>query len=323
MWGLATFGVDGVYAATSTGLWTSADGGGSWAHVLDFGSAYPSAEVAVGAERHGLGHDRRRRAERGHLPLARRTRTGTSSSRPGWPAKTLRTVIGVVPSNPSKVFFWTAEDEPQQLRTHLYRYVEGSGWTDLRPNLPWGGDMTTFGANMLVLKVKPNDENTIFLGAMNLHRSTDGGQSFLLVDDLTNPGRFHVDQHALAFYPSNPRRMIVGNDGGLFRTEDNLASHGQYEQIDWQPLNNGYLTTQFYTVAVDHWVPGSQMVAGGMQDNGCQFTTSANPADPWRMFVWGDGGTMAIAQGVAVRLHLAGGDPRRVPQRAARRRRGR
>ena len=270
--------------------------GGSWTHVLDFGSAYPSAEVAIGpngtvwATIGGDGPSAGIYRSLDHVHWDK-------LQPPGWPTKTLRTVIGVVPSNPNKVFFWTAEDEPQQLRTHLYRYVEGSGWTDLRPNLPWGGDLTTFGANMLVLKVKPNDENTIFLGAMNLHRSTDGGQSFLLVDDLTNPGRFHVDQHALAFYPSNPRRMIVGNDGGLYRTEDNLASHGPYEQIDWQPLNNGYLTTQFYTVAVDHWVPGSQMVAGGMQDNGCQFTTSANPADPWRMFAWGDGGTMAVAQG--------------------------
>jgi hypothetical protein len=296
VWGLATFGTDGVYAATSTGLWKSSDAGGSWQHVLDFGEAYPSTEVAVspnGTVWATIGGD-------GPAAAIYRSTDGVHWDKlqpPGWPAKTLRTVIGLVPSNPNTVFFWTAEDEPQQLRTHLYRYVEGGPWTDLRPNLPWGGDITTYAAGMLVLKVKPDDENTIFIGAMNLHRSTDGGQSWLLVDDLTTWGRFHVDQHSLAFYPSNPRRMIAGNDGGLFRTEDNLTSLGQYQQIDWQPLNNGYLTSQFYTVAVDHGTPGSPMVAGGMQDNGCMFTSSADPAEAWRLLVWGDGGYMAITDG--------------------------
>lgn len=298
VWGLATFGADGVYAATSTGLWRSTDGGTSWDHPLNFGESYPSTEVAVGANGTAwatIGGD-------GPAAGIYRCLDGALWNKlqpqpPGWPAKTLRTVIGLVPTNQSKVFFWTAEDEPQNLRTHLYRYVEGSPWTDLRPKLPWGGDITTFAAGMLVLKVKPDDENTLFIGAMNLHRSTDGGQSWVLVDDLVTWGRFHVDQHSLAIYPSHPRRMIAGNDGGLFRTEDNLTNLGQYEQVAWYPLNNGYLTTQFYTVAVDHGTPGSPMVAGGMQDNGCMYTQSAKPADPWRLFVWGDGGYMSITNG--------------------------
>jgi hypothetical protein len=296
VWGLATFGVDGVFAATSTGLWKSTDGGASWDHVLSFGDSYPSTEVAIGpngtvwATIGGDGTDAGiyRSPDGAHWDKLQP---------PGWPAKTRRTVIGVVPTNPSKAFFWTAEDEPQQLRTHLYRYVEGAGWTDLRPNLPWGGDMVTYGASMLVIKVKPDDENTLFLGAMNVHRSVNGGQSWLLVDDLENAGRFHVDQHSFAFYPSNPRRMIVGNDGGVFRTEDNLTSLGQYQQIAWQPLNNGYLTTQFYSVAVDHATPGSAVVSGGMQDNGCQFTSSTDPSVPWETLWWGDGGSSAIADG--------------------------
>ena len=297
VWGLATFGTDGVYAATSTGLWKSGDGGSSWAHVLDPGSAYPGTEVAVGPS--GAAWS----TIAGDGPAAgiyRSINGGTWQklpSPPGWPEKTLRTVIGLVPTNPDKVFFWTAEDDPDQLRTHLYRYVEGSGWADLRPNLPWGGDFTTFGGGMLVLKVKPDDENTLFLGAMNVLRTTNGGQSFTMLDDIETWGRFHVDQHAFAFYPSNPRRMIVGNDGGLFRTEDNLTSLGAYHQVAWQPLNNGYLTTQFYSVAIDHGTPGSPMVAGGMQDNGCMFTASASPADPWKLLVWGDGGYVSITDG--------------------------
>lgn len=296
VWGLATFGANGVYAATSTGLWRSTDGGATWDHPLDFGASYPGTEVAVAAGGTAWA------TVSGNGPAAGiyRCLDGTHWTRmapPGWPAATMRTVIGLVPTNPNKVFFWTAEDEPQMLRTHLYRYIEGSGWTDLRDNLPWQGDITTYGANMLVLKVKPDDENTLFIGAMNLHRSTDGGQSWVLVDDLMTWGRFHVDQHSLAFYPSNPRRMLAGNDGGVFRTEDNLTSLGEYQQIAWQSLNHGYLTTQFYTVAVDHGTPGSALVAGGMQDNGCMYTRSADPTVPWQLYVWGDGGYMAVTDG--------------------------
>lgn len=291
--GLATFGLDGVYAATSTGLWKSLDGGASWEHVLSFGPKYPSTEVAVGIDGTvwvTIGGD-------GPDAGIYRSFDGVHWTRmvpPGWPAKTLRTVIGLVPSNPNKVFFWTDEDG---LTTHLYRYVEGAGWTDLRDNLPWGGDITTYGANMLVIGVKPDDEDTLFLGAVNMFRTTDGGRSFLLVDDLNHWGRFHVDQHAFVFYPSNPRRMLVGNDGGVFRTDDNLTSLGQYEQIAWEPLNNAYLTTQFYTVAVDRGTPGSPLLAGGMQDNGCMYTVSSDPGDPWRLLVWGDGGFISIADG--------------------------
>jgi hypothetical protein len=66
-------------------------------------------------------------------------------------------------------------------------------------------------------------------------------------------------------------------------------------RIDWESLNNGYLTTQFYTVAIDHATEGSQTLAGGMQDNGCWYTDSADPAAPWKMMIWGDGGNVVMS----------------------------
>ena len=295
---LATFGTDGVYAATSSGLYRSVDGGGTWSHVLDFGSAYPSTEVAIapgGTVYATIGGD-------GPANGVYRSNDGITWQNitpSGWPAKTIRTVIGVVPSNPDRVFFFTAENEPTNLKTHLYRYTGAGGWTDLRANLPWGGDMTTYGGNMLVFKVKPDDENTMFLGSTGLFRSMDGGGSFELIGGGT---AFHVDQHALVFYPSNPKRMIAGNDGGLFKTSDNTApssvdpTSGE-KHIPWQSLNNGYLTTQFYTVAVDHGTPGSHLISGGMQDNGCQITDSSDPKGAWQLLVWGDGGFSTINSG--------------------------
>jgi photosystem II stability/assembly factor-like uncharacterized protein len=291
---ILTFGENGILAATSTGLYRSTDEGESWDHVLDFGENYPSTEIAMTGRNvfyatvGGTGPDNG----------IYRSTDGASwqnISPPDWPDTTTRTVIGPAPSNPDLIYFFTEEKHwKQQLR----RYDENQGWTDLSGGLPENGELTTYGGNMLILYVKPDDENTLFLGAVALYRSRDGGSSFELIGGFSD---FHVDQHAIAFIPSDPKAMIVGNDGGLFKTLDNTAdvthdpSSGEYH-IPWTSLNNGYLTTQFYSVAVNHGKPGSETILGGMQDNAWIVTNSSDPDSPVVCIFPGavDGGYTAI-----------------------------
>lgn len=292
---LVTFGHDNVLAATSGGVFLSRDGGATWDEVLSVGGVRRVTEVA-GAPDGTLFATVGGPRPHGGIFRSRDGRVWEDMTPPMWPQSTVRTVIGVAPSNLDRVYFFTLEKD---ITTHLYRYDALSGWTDLRANLPWGGDMATYGGNMMVLKVKPDDDKTLFVGAIGLIRSTDGGQTFELIGAYS---AFHVDQHALVFYPSNPKRMIVGNDGGLFRTDDNTApprldpTSGE-RHIDWESLNSGYLTTQFYTVAVDHDTAGSQLIAGGMQDNGCMFVADADADAPWRELAIGDGGYVAVGDG--------------------------
>jgi hypothetical protein len=187
------------------------------------------------------------------------------------------------------------EYKKQQLR----KYEVGVGWTDLTANLPWGGAMITYGGNMLILYVKPDDDSILFLGTVGMYRSTDGGQSF---GEIGAYHDFHVDQHSIAFYPSDPSAMIVGNDGGLFRTYDNVAevdSTPYGPEIDWESLNDGYVTTQFYAITLDHGTSGSETILGGTQDNSWLFTTSSDPLVPWTSIWRGsrDGGFTAISDG--------------------------
>ena len=86
--------------------------------------------------------------------------------------------------------------------------------------------------------------------------------------------------------------MITSCDGGVFRCDDNTASNVSYEN-----LNHGYLTTQFYTVAIDHGTPGNDEIIGGLQDNGSFLTRSPNQTDSWTMPGKGDGSFCAIANG--------------------------
>jgi photosystem II stability/assembly factor-like uncharacterized protein len=293
VWKILTFDEDGLYAATSTGLFKSTNGGDSWQHVIDFGENYPSTDIAMTS------------LDTCYAAVAGDSLdNGIYKSADGenwinitpldWPDSTDRTVIAIAPSNEDVIYFFTEVDH---LKQELRKYEVGVGWTDLTANLPWGGAMITYGGKMLILYVKPDDENVLFVGTVGMYRSTDGGQSF---GEIGAYHDFHVDQHSIAFYPSTPGAMIVGNDGGLFRTYDNIAeaeSTAYGWEIDWECLNNGYVTTQFYAIALDHGTPGSETILGGTQDNSWLFTTSSDPLIPWTSIWRGsrDGGFTAIS----------------------------
>ncbi len=295
VFGLMTFGDDSVFAATSNGLFKSMDGGTSWEHVLNFGESYRSTEIAsttngmfyvtVG----GIG------ASNGVY----RSDDGLAwehISPPEWPDTTSRTAIGIAPSNTNIVYFFSYL---QGTKTQLWKYERGAGWVNLTINLPGSGELVTYGGHMMIVKVKPDDENVLFLGTVGLYRSVDGGQSFETIGAYSD---FHVDQHAIVFSPSDPKVMFVGNDGGLFKTEDNLAEPaldpitGEYH-IEWQSLNRGYLTSQFYSIAIDHGTPADETILGGTQDNAFLYTKSSNPQHPWEAIFRGsmDGGFVSIS----------------------------
>lgn len=294
---IITFSQNSLLVATSCGVFKSSDGGATWSHVLDFGSNYTSSDIAMTttgtfyATIDGPG------AATG-VYQSGDGETWVDISPPAWPDTTTRTVIAIAPSNEKKVFFLT---EVAHLKQTLYRYEEDSGWTDMTTGLPHNAQMMTYGANMMIFYVKPDDEQVLFLGTVGMYRSMDGGQSFEVIGGGYG---FHVDQHAIAFLPSDPSVMIVGNDGGLYRTLNNVAptiydSDSGTWRLAWESLNNGYVTTQFYTVAVDHGTSGSELILGGTQDNSWLFTDSTDPLKPWTAIFGGafDGGYCAISKG--------------------------
>ena len=104
------------------------------------------------------------------------------------------------------------------------------------------------------LRVDPHDSQRLY----NLHTvvdvSTDGGRSF---STLVGWNEAHPDHHALWIDPKDSRRMVLGNDGGVYTSQDRGHS--------WRFCANLPLA-QFYHVAVDGDVP--YHIYGGLQDNG-------------------------------------------------------
>lgn len=96
----------------------------------------------------------------------------------------------------------------------------------------------------------PKNVDTVYMVNTGLFRSNDGGATLTL---LPAP---HGDHHGLWIDPTNPRRMINGNDGGATITTDGGKS--------WT-LQNNQPTAQFYHVIADNRFP--YYVYGAQQDN--------------------------------------------------------
>ena len=185
-------------------------------------------------------------------------------------------------------------------------------WTNLSSNMPdmpgnnkTGSDPLTLqgGYNML-LTVKPDDPDMVFVGGTNLYRSTNGFSSSSTTawiggystDFSTNMyANSHPDMHTLVFDPSNSKRAFVGNDGGIQIANDITAP-----TVNWTMITN-YQTLQYYSVALDPEI-GKLNFEGGAQDNGTwyrdasfYFGSRTNVNDYVNLF-GGDGVAVDIAK---------------------------
>jgi hypothetical protein len=206
--------------------------------------------------------------------------------------------------------------EPEWNALYRYTYISGDGtgaggaWENLTQNIPaTGGPFDKFvvqGGYDLCAVVNPDDTNMVFIGGTNIYRSTTafndstntthiGGYEVGAGTPILYNGLYpnqHPDQHVLFFHPTQPNVLFAANDGGVWRTDDVTAA-----TPSWTSLNNGYLVSQFYTVALDHGTPGSDVIVGGLQDNGSYWTDVQSPTDPWAWVAGGDGAYCHVADG--------------------------
>lgn len=154
----------------------------------------------------------------------------------------------------------------------------------------------------LTLDVKPDDDNFILVGGVYLLRSRKrfqtGEETIRLHDSMS----LHVDMQSGFFHPLDSRIYYCGNDGGIFRTDDITATHSEVRPVTFEGLNNGYVTGQFYTVAISK-SPQDHLIMGGLQDNGCVAQMQEDRKD-WRSVVECDGGYCEIAPAADNRVYF-------------------
>ncbi|GAB5406341.1 MAG: hypothetical protein Aurels2KO_45720 [Aureliella sp.] len=132
----------------------------------------------------------------------------------------------------------------------------------------------------------PHRFDVLYHANVQLGRSEDGGATWSTVSNQNK----HVDNHAVAFHPADPNFLLVGCDGGLYRSYDYAKT---YQFTANLPL------TQFYKVAVSYESPFYHVV-GGTQDNNTQYGPVQTRNDSgirnadWRITIGGDGHDCAI-----------------------------
>lgn len=137
-----------------------------------------------------------------------------------------------------------------------------------------------------VIEVDPTDANRVYSGGLNIYQSTDGA-TFNNMQAGTEAGWTyspHADKHAIAFDPSNPKLVWVGNDGGLDRTSDTSMSTWR-----WTDMAHGMVITEFYRGTSQQAM--ASLRAGGSQDNGTEITFGNRT---WYQPGGCDGATVAI-----------------------------
>jgi photosystem II stability/assembly factor-like uncharacterized protein len=140
----------------------------------------------------------------------------------------------------------------------------------------------TYGYYFGTIRVAPDNPERVFIVGVPMVRSDDGGKTWVGNQDPD----VHVDYHAQWIDPSNPQRMIVGNDGGADISYDGGKT---WLKLDAQPVG------QFYTIMVDNAEPYN--VYGGLQDNGTMMgpsTTRWELGQDWRVIGGGDGMHVAV-----------------------------
>uniref|UniRef100_UPI003C6D5AFC WD40/YVTN/BNR-like repeat-containing protein n=1 Tax=Bizionia echini TaxID=649333 RepID=UPI003C6D5AFC len=166
------------------------------------------------------------------------------SSNKGFPTDTLG-IIGVTVSPVNNQRIWAMVESEE--KGGLYRSDDGGvSWNNVN------SERNLRQRAWYYTRVYADTENvnTVYVLNVNYHKSTDGGQSF---ESYNAP---HGDHHDLWIAPENPKRMIIGDDGGAQVTYDGGETWSTYHN---QP------TSQFYRVTTDNHFP--YRIYAAQQDN--------------------------------------------------------
>ncbi len=194
-----------------------------------------------------------------------------------------RVEVAVSPSSPNKIYaVYGASNSGFYGLYSSSNY--GNTWTQksTSPNiLGWEANGSGTGGQSwydLTLAVDPNNSNTIYVGGVNIWKSTNGGSSWSINAHWYGANGLpyvHADHHHAGFRP-NSSEFYLGTDGGVYKTSNGGSS--------WTALNDGMNITQYYKISQSQ--TDTTLLIGGSQDNGTHLRTSTTN---WNRVVGGDG----------------------------------
>jgi photosystem II stability/assembly factor-like uncharacterized protein len=205
-----------------------------------------------------------------------------------------RTSLAIAPSAPDTIYAQVGNDQEGVLGVFVSTDM-GETWNDISGNAFADEGQMSYGNTIVV---HPTDPKTVLCGGVDLHRTNDGGATWVRTSkwdsDRGKPDYAHADHHCLLMPAARPGLVYDPNDGGMDRSED----AGQ----TWSNRSNGLAATMFYDLDVALSDPKS--FGGGAQDNGTNVTTTGSADDHFEI-LGGDGGWMVYNPQQANRLYAS------------------
>lgn len=154
----------------------------------------------------------------------------------------------------------------------------------------------------LVIVTDPTNDATVYVGGIDLFRSTNSGSTWTQISKWSNNNQLatlsvsqvHADQHAIVFNPKNSSQIAFGNDGGIYfcANKTNIAT-----TTGIPVRNNRYNVTQFYDAKMNPTKTNStEEILAGAQDNGTRRFTGAPLANNLYSDAYYDGGDGAFVE---------------------------
>jgi photosystem II stability/assembly factor-like uncharacterized protein len=284
-----------LYAATTEGVYKSADAGSTWSKVnnelMAMDIVINPADTTILFSSHG---------QRNSTPnpgLYNSTDAGITWTRlsGGLPSTNFgRASLTISQSNPQIIYASIANANSSQL-LGLYKTTNsGTNWT----SVPAPNYLGNQGWYDNVVAVHPTNPDIVLCSGLDIYKSVDGGanwaqKSYWFAGAMLDvpaggpegpPYYAHADHHAITFNASNPNKVYFGCDGGVFYSGD----IGE----NFDGVNGGYTTTQFYN-GLGIAQTDSLISLGGLQDNG---SVKYEGNKSWSKVFGGDGGWCAIDQ---------------------------
>ena len=269
-----------LWVGTSAGLYKSTDAGANWdqvqtGYISDFKlkPGDPNTVYAV-ANRHIGGG--------GNATTFYKTSNGADFTRiesSVLPTSAGRVVLGVSPADPEVLYILAANTSSQNFTYQGFYKSTDSGETFVESTNTTNIMESSQAWFDLALEVSPTDANVVFMGCLNIWKSTNGGNIWFKLNEwfINNDSYTHADIHTLKFFNG---KLFAGTDGGIYVSENNGNTFTDY---------TGEMSIgQFYKLSVSSQDP-SKMI-GGLQDNGGQILSQG----AWNNYHGGDGMDNAI-----------------------------
>lgn len=260
-----------LIAATSKGMYYSANAGATWAQEdteyfrsVEFEPFHPSTVYAASDD------GRFFRSTDGGISYTQST--------VGLPAfgLTARMTIAVTQADSNYVYL-VAEDASSRSFYGLYRSTDRGQTFTQQSNYSSAGSLgMAYAWYGLPLAVSPTNADTVLTGGIDIYMSTDGGVTWNISASSSGSGApyAHADGHHLTFLPGTGASWFDACDGGVFQ-----AINGGTIYND---LSNNLQIAEIYAI-------GSSTLTSGLWLSGWQDNGTNESGVPWIEVNGGDG----------------------------------